>query len=154
MFNSRESRDLLPHYLLSAALLLLIASYNIVCHVWGAEIRLTIDESERVTIRSVLYGVAIVLFPVVKLFRYIMIRLNQTMPGPKSAARRYFFTVASCLFLIETVGGFGFVMFMLGDDFNTLYIFSVLAVLGVYLHMPKTAEYLAICMALTGKTDG
>ncbi|MDD4914223.1 MAG: hypothetical protein PHW13_04190 [Methylococcales bacterium] len=152
MFKSGEYRDLLAHYLFSAALLLLIVVYIVVCHVWGNEIRHTIDETERVAIRSVLYGIAIVLFPVVKLLRHIMIRLNQTMPGGKSAGRRYFFTISASLLLIETVGAFGFLMFILGDGFNTLYIFSVLALLGVYLHMPKIGEYSAIRAALAVKT--
>jgi hypothetical protein len=75
------------------------------------------------------------------------------MPGEKSASRRYFFTVSVSLLLIEMVGGFGFFMFIVGDDFNTLYIFSVLAALGIYLHMPKITEYLAIKAALAEKTD-
>jgi hypothetical protein len=44
-------------------------------------------------------------------------------------------------------------MFILGDGFNTLYIFSVLAVLGIYLHMPKINEYLAIKAALIEKIE-
>ena len=152
MFRTKTYQDLLPHYLLSV-LLLLIVGYIVVSHVWGDAIRLNFDETERVTIRSVLYALTIVLFPVVKLFSHILLRLNQTMPGEKSASRRYFFTVSVSLLLIEMVGGFGFFMFIVGDDFNTLYIFSVLAALGIYLHMPKITEYLAIKAALAEKTD-
>jgi hypothetical protein len=153
MFNSKECPELFPHRLLSAALFLLIVAYLLVCHLWGAEIRIKFDESARVTIRSALYTITIMLFPLVKLLRYILIRLNQTMPGDSSAGRRYFYTVSITLLLIETVGGFGFLMFILGDGFNTLYIFSVLAVLGIYLYMPKINEYLAIKAALTEKIE-
>jgi len=75
------------------------------------------------------------------------------MPGNKPAKQRYFITVGISLLLIETVGCFGFVMFLLGDSFNTLYIFSGLAALGIFLHMPKLTEYLAICAALNLKSD-
>jgi len=139
--------DLVLHWLICGVLLLLLIAYNIFCHVWGAELRMILDESQRVLIRSILYGVSIFLFPAVKLLRYILLRLNQTMPGTEPAAQRYLWTVVISLLLIEVVGLFGVVMFMLGDDFNTLNIFSVLAVLGLFLHKPKLEEYLSVSEA-------
>ncbi len=140
--------DLIPHWLLSAGFLVLLITYNIICQFWGSEIRMNLDEVQRIPIRSILYGISIILFPVIKLLRHVMVKLNQTMPGDKPAKQRYFFTVAISLLLIETVGGFGFLMYMLGDNLNTLYIFSGLAALGIFLHMPKFNEYLAICESL------
>jgi uncharacterized membrane protein len=75
------------------------------------------------------------------------------MPGDKSAKQRYFFTTTVALLLIETVAVFGFVMFILGDDFNTLYIFSVLGALGLFLHRPKIHELEAIDEALSAKNQ-
>jgi len=147
--QSNTHADLLPHWLLSIALLALLISYNIVCHVWGSEIRINLDESQRILIRSILYAVTIILFPLIKLLRHILLRLNQTMPGNKPARQRYFLTVAITLSLIETVGAFGLLMFILGDGFNTLYIFSALAALGIFLNKPKLNEYLAIREALS-----
>lgn len=145
--------DLVPHWLISAAFLALLIAYNIVCHVWGNEIRINLDESQRILIRSVLYGVTIILFPLINLLRHILLRLNQTMPGDKPARQRYLLTVALTLSLIETVGAFGFLMFVLGDDFNTLTIFSLLAALGIFLHKPKLDEYLAISQALNSENS-
>jgi hypothetical protein len=51
------------------------------------------------------------------------------------------------------VAVFGFVMFILGDDFNTLYIFSVLGALGLFLHRPKIEELAAIDQALSAKNQ-
>lgn len=143
--------DLIPHWLLCAGMLLLLISYNVVCQIWSAEIRITYDEPHRVLIRSILYAVTIVLFPLVKLIRHILLRLNQTMPGEMPANQRYLVTIALTLPLIETVGLFGFIMFVLGDDFNTLYIFSLLAALGIFLHKPNLNEYSSICAALEDK---
>lgn len=143
--------DLVPHWLLSATFLVILIVYNIICHIWENEIRIILDESERILIRSLLYGITIILFPMVKLLRYALLRLNQTLPGNKSAGQRYLLTIAITLSLIETVGTFGFLMFILGDDFNTLYIFSLLATLGIFLHKPKLNEYLAISEALNLK---
>ena len=145
--------DLLPHWLVSAALLTLLIAYNIVCHVWASEIRINLDESQRILIRSLLYGVTIILFPLVKLLRHILLRLNQTMPGDRSARERYLLTVTVTQSLIEMVGAFGFLMFILGDGFNTLYIFSALGALGIFLHKPKLNEYIAIKEALSIKNS-
>jgi hypothetical protein len=154
MINSPPRQaDLTQHWLLSGVFLLLLITLNVICLFYGNEISMHLDEAQRIPIRSILYGISIILFPVTKLLRHVMLKLNQTMPGDKPAKQRYFFTVAICFFFIEIVGGFGFIMFVLGDNFNTLYIFSGLAVLGIYLHMPKYNEYLAICEALHRKND-
>ena len=145
--------DLTQHWLLSASFLTLLIVFNVICQFWGTEIRINLDEAQRIPIRSILYGISIILFPATKLLRHVMVRLNQTMPGSKPAKKRYFVTVAISLFLIESVGGFGFLMYMLGDNFNTLYIFSGLAALGIFLYMPKFNEYLAICEALEIKNS-
>ncbi len=143
--------ELLPHWFIVGAFLLLLLGYNVVCQVWPGQIRLNIDAADRVVYRSVFYSIAIILFPLVKLLRYILLRLNQTMPGPSSARRRYFYSIAVCLLLIELVGAFGFLMFVLGDGVNTLYIFSGLAALGLFLHIPNRAEYVSIQHALANK---
>ena len=151
--NPPAPTDLIPHWLISAGFLILLLAYNIFCQFWGSEIRINLDETQRIPIRSILYGVSIILFPIIKLLRHVMVRLNQTMPGDKPARQRYFVTVTTSLILIETVGGFGFLMYMLGDNVNTLYIFSALAALGIFLHMPKFSEYVTIYQALQIKND-
>ena len=71
------------------------------------------------------------------------------MPGNNPAKNRYLMTTIITISLIEVVGFFGFVMFILGDEFNTLYIFSVLGTLGVFLHRPRQQEYNQIVEALS-----
>ena len=60
-------------------------------------------------------------------------------------------TVIVSMSLIESVGIFGFVTFVLGDNFNTLYIFSGLSTLGMFLYRPKLDEYTMIIEALTAQ---
>ena len=67
------------------------------------------------------------------------------------AKKRYLVTVIVSMSLIESVGIFGFVMFILGDNFNTLYIFSGLSALGMFLYRPKVDEYARIVEALTAQ---
>ena len=99
---------------------------------------------------------AIVTFPLTNLLRHIQLRLNQTMPYSSTAAgdiakTRYLITVIVSMALIESVGVFGFVMFVLGDNFNTLYIFSGLSALGMFLYRPKVDEYARIVEAFTAQ---
>ncbi|MCQ8179777.1 hypothetical protein NP603_01530 [Methylomonas sp. SURF-1] len=139
------------HWLVCAAMLLMLIVYNVVCHIWGAELQISVSEERRVLLRSVLYGVAIVLFPLTNLTKHVLLRLNQTMPGPRTAAQRYFTTITVSQALIEWVGLFGPIMIVLGDGFNTLYIFSTMHALGIFLHRPKMAEYHSIVAALPAR---
>ena len=147
--SPERSKSLTPHWLVCAAALLLLIGYNIICHVWADDIKIDLEESQRVLIRTILYVITIALFPLTNLMRHILLRLNQTMPGNKSATQRYLVTVIVTQAMIEIVSLFGLLMFVLGDDFNTLYIFTLLGVLGIYLHMPKIAELQAIEHALS-----
>lgn len=135
-------------WMIIAALMVSQAVYIVLCHSLGNEIRYILNSEQRILIRSILYVVTIILFPLTTLLRHILCRLNQTMPGDKPAQQRYLSTVIVSLTLMESVGIFGLLMFIFGDGFNTLYIFSGLACLGFFLQRPKFEEYQAIVEAL------
>ena len=141
---NNPKNELLPHWLITAAILISLLAYVAICHLFGHELQVPLPEEQRVFIRSIFYAIAIITFPITNLIRHIQLRLNQTMPGDKPARGRYLLTVIVSMLLVESVGVLGFVMFMLGDDFNTLYIFIGLSVLGVYLYRPKNSEYIQI----------
>jgi len=140
--------DLTMHWIIVGIMLIILVAYNVICYTVGTDIRINLPEEQRVLIRSILYVITIILFPLTNLLRHILLRLNQTMPGDTSAKYRYLMTTIVTLAIIETVGMFGFIMFMLGDEVNSLYIFSLLGVLGVFLHRPREHEYRAIIEAL------
>lgn len=139
--NKLFKSDLTMHWIIVIMMLSMLITYNIVCHAISAKIQLNIDEQQRIFIRTLFYIIAIILFPLANLLRHILLRLNQTMPGDFPAKSRYLVTIAVTMFLIGAVSTFGFVMFILGDQFNTLYIFSTLGALGIFLHRPKQEEY-------------
>ncbi|MCX7102144.1 MAG: hypothetical protein NTX38_11845, partial [Methylobacter sp.] len=64
------------------------------------------------------------------------------------AKRRYLITNIISMSIIEVVGVFGLIMYLWGDGYNTLYIFTGLSVLGLFLYRPKIDEYLEIIEAL------
>ena len=148
--------DLFLPWLIQGVMLASLVVYVIVSIILGDQIQQPLPEEQRVLIRTILYVVAIVTFPVTNLLRYIQLRLNQTMPfsgiDPEvEAKKRYLVTVIVSMSLIESVGIFGFVMFILGDNFNTLYIFTGLSALGLLLYRPKVHEYAGIVKALTAE---
>lgn len=145
--------ELFPHWLICAAMLLLIIAYNLICHLYPEQIRTEIEPSHRMLLRSVLYALAIITFPLTNLLRHILLRLNQTMPGDKSAGQRYFVSVMITQLMLAGISTFGPIMFVLGDDYNTLNIYSVLGVLGIFLHRPKSGEYQAIVDTLAARCE-
>lgn len=153
MQHTDDNRSLTAHWLVCAAMLTLLIAYNLFCHLWTGDIRIHLDEAQRVVLRTVFYVLAIIIFPFTNLMRHILLRLNQTMPGEKSAGQRYLLTIIITQSMIEVVSLLGPIMFLLGDDFNTLYIFSVLGLVGIALHRPKQDDYRAIAQALAIKRD-
>lgn len=113
-----------------------------------------LTEHERIIWRTVFYILAILLLPLTNLLRHIFLRLNQTMPPldkanlEKTLKTRYTLTVSVSMLLILTIGSFGSLMFYLGDGFNTLHIFNIVAGLGIFLYRPKINEYQQIQNAL------
>jgi len=148
--------DLTMPWAIVGIMLAMLVAYVIVCIIFGDQIQTPLPEAQRILIRTILYVVAIVTFPMTNLIRHIQVRLNQTMPYSHGtpgieAKNRYLVTVIVSMSLIEAVGFFGFVMFILGDNFNTLYIFSGLSALGLFLYRPKVDEYAKIVDALTAQ---
>jgi preprotein translocase subunit Sss1 len=148
VMNSESKPDFTFAWLIIGAMVIMQIAYIVICHSFGSQIQQAVDMDQQILIRTLFYVLAIVTFPVTTLVRYILVRLNQTMPGDKPARQRYLLTVIVTQAMMESVGVLGFVMYILGDAFNTLYIFSGLALLGFFLQRPKQDEYQSIVQAL------
>lgn len=146
--QKKSSSDLTWHWVITGIMLSMVIAYNVTSHFAGSTIQINITEEQRIFIRTVFYGISIILFPIANLLRHILLRLNQTIPGDSTAKSRYLITIIMTMSLIGIVSICGFVMFILGDGYNTLYIFSLLGTLGIYLHKPKQEEYQQIIDAL------
>lgn len=152
-----KSNLILP-WVIVGVMLTSLAAYIIICHSLGEQLQQPLPETQRVLLRTIFYAVAIVTFPLTNLIRHIQLRLNQTMPRSRpdyqnDAKRRYLTTIIVSMSLVEVVGVFGLVMFMLGDGFNTLYIFTGLSALGLFLYRPKADEYSEIIEAIAAQND-
>jgi hypothetical protein len=145
--REQSKSDLILPWMVVVMMLVMLVAYVVVCHLFGEQLQQTLPQNQRELIRTILYTIAIVTFPLTNLIRHIQLRLNQTMPGDAPSKSRYLLTVTVSMVLIESVGIFGFIMFILGDDFNTLYIFTGLSALGMFLYRPKPDEYYDIIEA-------
>lgn len=149
--------DLTFPWLVQGILLTTLFIFIGTCFIYGEQIKHPLPEDQRLLIRSIFYVVAIVTFPMTNLIRHIQLRLNQTMPfsglpARTMAKKRYLITIFVSMSLIESIGIFGFMMYIFGDTPNSLFIFTGLATLGMFLYRPKINEYTRIVDALTNET--
>jgi hypothetical protein len=70
-----------------------------------------------------------------------------------TANRRYAFTILVTQLMMLLIGSLGGISFYLGDTLNTLYILTLVALLGVYFHRPKLHEYQTILDALSAQNN-
>lgn len=144
--------DLLMAGVIRALALMSLIAVVVICHTYGNKIQLGMDEQQRILIRTLLYIVAITTFPIMKFMRHVLLRLNQTAKGNKTAKSRYLVTNFVSMTVAVSIEIYGFAMFILGDSFNTLYIFTLLSALAIYLYRPKIEEYQAIIESITTKS--
>lgn len=144
--------DLLMAGVVRAATLISLIALIAICQIYGAKIQIGMDEQSRVFIRTVLYIVAITTFPAMKFLRHVLLRLNQTTKGNRSAKSRYLVTIIISMSVAISIGIYGFAMFVLGDSYNTLYIFAILSALAMYIYKPKVEEYQAIVESVAAKS--
>jgi len=130
--------DLVTAGIIRAASLMGLMTLLVICHIYADKIQIGLDEQLRITIRTTLYVVAILTFPMLKFVRHVMLRLQKNDKTPKS---RYLLAITVTMLIAESIGLFGFVMYILGDSYNTLYIFTMLSALAMFLHKPDKEEY-------------
>ncbi|MBS3951976.1 MAG: hypothetical protein KGZ88_03400 [Methylomicrobium sp.] len=145
--------DLKVHWILVWSTVISLIVMLAVCQLYAEAWRQVMPEDQRIVIRTLFYVLVIIGFPLTNLMRHILLRLNQTMPGEKPAKQRYLLTVMMSLLFAETIAILGVVMYLIGDDDNTLTIFAVLAGLAVFLYRPKVGEYQSIVDALQDNKD-
>ena len=144
--------DLLSAGVIRAVGLMSLIALVAVCHIYADKIQIGLDEQQRIVIRTILYIVAITTFPVMKFVRHVLLRLNQTMSGNKSPKSRYMLTIIISMLVAESIGIYGFVMYILGDSYNTLYIFIMLSALAMFLYKPDQQEYKMLVESLEAKS--
>lgn len=134
--------------------------YVLICHLLLAEIRppeipnLPLD-----LIRNILGGIAIFTFILPRFIRKRIVAGGPDGPGPvplkspslsnqSSPLAKYTFATFVSLVLSEFIGIFGLVLFLLGDNFQVLYIFIGISALAMFLYRPKREEIETLAIAM------
>jgi len=149
MTEQQLQSDLLSAGIIRAFSLILLVILVAVCHIYVDEIQIGMDEQQRIVIRTVLYVVAILTFLVLKFIRHVMLRLGRDIKPAKS---RYRLAIIVTMTISESIGIYGFIMYVLGDSYNTLYIFTMLSALAMFLHKPNLQEYKALVESQESET--
>jgi len=144
--NSALKKDFLLLWVITVSIVFTLIVYLSLCYFQADNWRLATDPP--IVLRSIFYGLAIIIFPLTNLLRHVMLRLNQTMLGSQPAKSRYFKSVFISLCLAELIGLLGFISYLMGDDCQTLFIFCSLSALALFLYRPKIEEYLSIIEAI------
>ncbi len=145
--------DLLLAGIIRAIGLISLLTLVVICHIYTDTIQIKMEESDRIVLRTILYVLAILTFPAMKFMRHVLLRLNQRSESERPAKLRYLTTIIISMAVAESMGIYGFIMYTLGDSFNTLYIFVGLSALAMFLYKPDMNEYRQLVESLESKEN-
>jgi hypothetical protein len=153
-------KGLLTLWIIWAAIMGSLLIYVFFCHQFGDEIRRDMGENFPLPLmRNILYGIAIIMLFLTHFFKRFLLggtfsgALSKSVKsGPHSNQPPFLAKYATALIvslaLSESIGIYGFVLFLLGDDFHTLYIFIGISALAIYVHRPKREEIETLAIAM------
>ena len=73
-------------------------------------------------------------------------------PSDQSAvAGKYVTAMLVSLALSESIGIYGFILFMLGGDLRTVFIFNAIAAMAMFIYRPKREELETLSIAMQTK---
>ena len=139
-------------WIIWAAMLGSLFIYVFICHQVGEEFRGNTNLDFPIgLLKNILYGAVIVTLFLAHILRRFMltgrfssseVRLFRSALISKqpSLLAKYTIAVFVSLALCESIGLYGLVLFFLGDDLQTLYIFITISALSMFFYRPKTEE--------------
>jgi F0F1-type ATP synthase membrane subunit c/vacuolar-type H+-ATPase subunit K len=138
--------------LIWAALLASLAIYVLVCHLWGEEIRANVSADIPVgLLRSVLYVVAVAELFLAYFLRKSIIKgrfggagrdlvPHAAQADTGSIVNRYMVAIIVSLAISDSIGIYGLILFLLGDELMTLYTFVAISAAAMFYFRPKMEE--------------
>lgn len=137
--------------------------YLFICHVLGDEVRRTVGPNFPLDLmRNILYGVAIFTLFLTHFLRKFMLTGRSAGSEPMSSESpslsnqplflgKYTTAMIVSLALSESIGIYGLVLFLLGDSFQTLYIFISISALAMFFYRPKREDLETLAIAMQTK---
>jgi hypothetical protein len=154
------NKGMLTLWVIWAAILSSLFVYIVVCHLLGEEIRGDFAESgfPFKLFRNILYGVVAAELLMMYYLRKFMLKWRPSaattdMPGRSSSLHKlpfvgqYTAIVIISLAIADSIGIYGLVLYLLGGDFKTLYIFIIISALAMIFYRPKREELEKLAVA-------
>lgn len=146
--------------LIWAALLACLLVYVLICHVGGEEIRAAVaPDFPRELLRNILYFIAVAELIIAYFLRKFI--LKPTVSRPESSfiqheqdgdiavvVSKYMVAVLVSLAISESIGIYGLVLYLLGDELQALYIFVAVSALAMFYFRPKMEELEQLAVAM------
>ncbi len=127
--------------------LLTLVVYLVICEMLGLQSGAEANtDLPLIWVRTGFYALAIILFPVITGLKYLILKPAKESHTPTQTARhtpdssRYLAAVVLALALADSIGTLGFLLFLMGDDYRTLYMFIGMSVICMLIHRPQQAE--------------
>ena len=132
------------------AMLASLGIYLVVCLAIKSQMQLNVDPNLPLqTIKYVLFGVSIItLFGVYYLRKFLLrissstINLNQSPSSQNPAAGKYLVVVTITSMLLESIGIYGVVLFLITNDTSSLYQLLIIAATAMIYFRPRKDELL------------
>jgi len=151
--EKKIDKNMLTLWIIWAAMLGSLAMYVIIAHLMGDEIGRNANPDFPVEMmRRILYLVSAIELLIAYYLRKFMLsgRIKGLGMTPTGAGAinskqppylaKYSITMIISLALSESIGIYGLLLFLLGDNFNTLYTFIGVSAIAMYFFRPKRYE--------------
>jgi hypothetical protein len=147
-------------WIIWAAMLGSLFIYVFICHQVGEEIRGNTSPDFPIgLLKNILYGAVIVTLFLTRFLRRFMLtgRFSSTevrlfkpasIFSQPSLLAKYTIAVFVSLALCESIGIYGLVLFFLGENLQTLYIFITISALSMFFYRPKMEEIERVALIL------
>ena len=141
---------LLSSWIIWVGFLLTLAIYVGICEMLGIQSENKANSGlTTIWIRTAFYVVAIILFPVISALKQLIFKKtflsgesSDDSPKPTDTLNsRYLAGLMVAFALANSIGTLGFLLFLMGDNYRTLYMFIGISVICMLIHRPKREEY-------------
>jgi len=148
-----------PIAIIWGALLASLFIYILIAHTMGDQIRQAPRAEFPIALmRNILFGVAAAELLLAYYLRKRMLRVQpegQTPASPltsgqPTALAKYTAAVIVSLALCEGIGIYGLILFLLGDDYHTLYLLIGVSAIAMFYFRPKKEELVNTAMEMHG----
>ena len=151
--EKKNDKNILTLWIIWVAMIGSLAMYIIICHLMGDEISRNAKSDLPIDMmRRILSLIAAIELLIAYYLRKFMLSgriksLGMTPTGSNAITSkqpphiaRYTIAMIISLALSESIGIYGLLLFLLGDNFNTLYTFIGVAAFAMYFFRPKGYE--------------